>query len=227
MKVNTYYLIKFSKIDVTITNNLKTNLSYVYGIIGGDFLFCFIATIIDVKYYTGTKALNFFINFFSFVPLQIAVILLLIKQRKKKHIIGGYLYLIGGSILWLAKVIYFIVIIISDKIEDDYEKKYADSVYLISFLINLLIIFARVGACYIVRNAYPLVCKVEEFSHEKEQAEFLQSLGTKGENDERLCDDEEITEGDLIKDNKKNPFITGRQKKEETEEEEICFESTL
>ena len=226
MKVNTYYLIKFSKIDVTITNNLKTNLSYVYGIIGGDFLFCFIATIIDVKYYTGTKALNFFINFFSFMPLQIAVILLLIKQRKKKHIIGGYLYLIGGSILWLAKVIYFIVIIISDKIEDDYEKKYADSVYLISFLINLLIIFARVGACYIVRNAYPLVCKVEEFSHEKEQAEFLQSLGTKGEGDARIAEDEEITEDTLYK-KSKNPFLHGRAKKDDNEEEEVCLQTAL
>ena len=160
------------------------------------------------------------------MPLQIAVILLLIKQRKKKHIIGGYLYLIGGSTVWLGKIIYFIVIIISDKIEDDYEKKYADSVYLISFLINLLIIFARVGACYIVKNSYPLVCKVEEFSHEKEQAEFLQSLGTKGEGDQRLAEDEEITEEILYK-KSKNPFLHGREKKEDNEEEEVCFQTAL
>ena len=192
---------------------------------GGDFVFCFISTIIDTKHYTGSKAGNFFVNLLSFVPLLVTVVLLLLMKRKKQCIAAGFTYLIGGITFWVLKIIYFIILISSDNLENKYGKTYSDSIYLVSFMINLLVIFFRMGACYNIKGLYAYVCRLEDFLHEKEQAEFLQSLGTKGENDERLCDDEEITEGDLIKDNKKNPFITGRQKKEETEEEEICFES--
>lgn len=199
----------------------------IFCLMGGDFVFCFISTIIDTKHYTGSKAGNFFINLLSFVPLLVTVVLLLLMKRKKQCIAAGFTYLIGGITFWVLKIIYFIILISSDNLENKYGKTYSDSIYLVSFMINLLVIFFRMGACYIIKGMYAYVCRLEDFLHEKEQAEFLQSLGTKGENDERLCDDEEITEGDLIKDNKKNPFITGRQKKEETEEEEICFESTL
>ena len=193
---------------------------------GGDFIFCFITTIIDVRYFEGNKALNFLINILSFVSFFIFVLILLIFKRKKQCIGGGLLYLIGGGIIWLSKIIYFIYLISSNSLEKNYGENYSNSIYLISFMINLLVIFFRIGTCYIVKNMIESVSKLEEFLHEKEQAEFIQSLGTKGENDARICDDEEITEENLYNDNK-NPFLTGREKKEDNEEEEICFQTTL
>ena len=193
---------------------------------GADFIFCFITTIIDVRYFEGNKALNFLINFLSFFPLLIIVLILLIIKRKKQCIAGGLLYLIGGGIIWLSKIIYFIYLIASNNLDKSYGENYSKSIYIISFMINLLVIFFRIGTCCIVKNMLEYVSKLEEFLHEKEQAEFIQSLGTKGENDARICDDEEITEENLYNDNK-NPFLTGREKKEDNEEEEICFQTTL
>ena len=138
---------------------------------------------------------------------------------------AGFLYLILGIIIWLYKIVYFIWLIISDQIRSKYGDIYAKSTFLISFLINLLAIFFRLGSCYIIKKMYADVCTLEGFLHEKDQAEFLQSLGTKGD-DERLCDDEEIVDGNLVQ-GKNNPFFTGRKKKDEIEEEEINFESTL
>ena len=192
--------------------------------IGGDFIFCFISTIIDVKYYTGSKVLIFFINLLCFIPLQISVIILLLMKRKKQCVIGGLLYLIGGILVWLSRLFYFVYLILSNDLNVKYGENYSTAIFLISFVINMFCVFFRMGASYIVKKMYADVCTLEEFLHEKEQADFLQSLGTKGENDERLCEDEEINVKDLTS---KNPFISGRKKKDEDEEEEICFQSTL
>ena len=69
---------------------------------------------------------------------------------------------------------------------------------------------------------YKHVCTLEEYMHEKEHAEFIQSLGQRNTNEDKLVDDEEITEDQLYKKNQ-NPFITGRKKDEDNEEEEINF----
>lgn len=193
---------------------------------GGDFIFNFITIIIDVKYYKGIRALHFIINLLLLIPLLISVVVLLLIKRKKQCIIGGFLYLIGGILVWLSKIFYFIYLVVSGNLQNDYTENYAGSIYLISFLLSVLTIFFRIGSIYLIKKMYADVCTYEEFLHEKEQADFLQSLGTKGDNDERICEDEEITVENLGQNNK-NPFITGRKKKEDDDEEEICFEATL
>ena len=192
---------------------------------GGDGFFGLITTIIDASNYNGNKFINFIINFLIFAPLIGITLFLLLKKRKKYVIGAGFLYLIGGVLLWLYKIIFFIYLILSDKMHTDYKKTYEDSIYLVSFLINLLVIFFRLAAVYMIKSIFPDIEKLEEYIHEREHAELIQSLGTKGP-DDILCDDEEIKEENINK-KKKNPFITGREKKEETEEEEINFESTL
>ena len=192
---------------------------------GGDGFFGLITTIIDASNYNGNKFINFIINFLIFAPLIGITLFLLLKKRKKYVIGAGFLYLIGGVLLWLYKIIFFIYLILSDKMHTDYKKTYEDSIYLVSFLINLLVIFFRLAAVYMIKSIFPDIEKLEEYIHEREHAELIQSLGIKGP-DDILCDDEEIKEENLYK-KKKNPFITGREKKEETEEEEINFESTL
>ena len=201
---------------------LKKGLIIIFSLIGGDFLFCFITTILDVKEYKENKAGIFFLNFFIFVPLLVSVIILLLMKRKKQCIAAGIIYAVGGLLIWFYKLIYFILLLVSEDLQDKYEDSYTDSTYLICFFINLLAIFFRVGACYMIKKIYNDISSLEDLLHEKEHAAFLQSLGTQNGGD-----DEEITEEALYK-NDKNPFLTGRKKKdEENEEEEINFQTTL
>ena len=216
------FILIFIEIDEELINKLKKSLIIIFSLIGGDFLFCFITTILDVKEYKENKAGFFFLNFFIFVPLLVSIVILLLIKRKKQCIAAGIIYAVGGLLIWFYKLIYFIILLISEDLQDKYEDNYTESTYLICFFINLLAIFFRVGACYMIKKIYSDVSSLEDFLHEKEHAAFLQSLGTQNGGD-----DEEITEEALYK-NDKNPFITGRKKKdEENEEEEINFQSTL
>jgi Na+/proline symporter len=191
---------------------------------GIDFILCFIATILDSAY-SNTSFSDFIINFLIFFPMQVSVVILLYLKRKKYCIAGGFLYLIGGIIVWLYKMIFFIYLLLSEKLETDYEIAYSESIFIVSFLMNLLTIFIRLGVCYLIKNMFSDVCVLEEYIHEKEHAEFIQSLGTKAE--EKLCEDDEITEDKLYAQNQNNPFITGRKKGDEKEEEEVNFQTTL
>jgi hypothetical protein len=191
---------------------------------GIDFILCFIATILDSAY-SNTSFSDFIINFLIFFPMHVSVVILLYLKRKKYCIAGGFLYLIGGIIVWLYKMIFFIYLLLSEKLETDYEIAYSESIFIVSFLMNLLTIFIRLGVCYLIKNMFSDVCVLEEYIHEKEHAEFIQSLGTKAE--EKLCEDDEITEDKLYAQNQNNPFITGRKKGDEKEEEEVNFQTTL
>ena len=191
---------------------------------GIDFIFCFIAAILDSAY-SSSPFPDFIINFLLFFPMQVIVVVLLYLKRKKYCIAGGFTYLIGGIIVWLYKMIFFIYLLLSEKLETDYEIAYGESIFIVSFLMNLLTIFIRLGVCYLIKNMFSDVCVLEEYIHEKEHAEFIQSLGTKAE--EKLCEDDEITEDKLYAQNQNNPFITGRKKADEKEEEEVNFQTTL
>ena len=191
---------------------------------GIDFILCFIATILDSAY-SNTSFSDFIINFLIFFPMHVSVVILLYLKRKKYCIAGGFLYLIGGIIVWLYKMIFFIYLLLSEKLETDYEIAYSESIFIVSFLMNLLTIFVRLGVCYLIKIMFSDVCVLEEYIHEKEHAEFIQSLGTKAE--EKLCEDDEITEDKLYAQNQNNPFITGRKKGDEKEEEEVNFQTTL
>ena len=191
---------------------------------GIDFILCFITTILDSAY-SNTSFSDFIINFLIFFPMHVSVVILLYLKRKKYCIAGGFLYLIGGIIVWLYKMIFFIYLLLSEKLETDYEIAYSESIFIVSFLMNLLTIFIRLGVCYLIKNMFSDVCVLEEYIHEKEHAEFIQSLGTKAE--EKLCEDDEITEDKLYAQNQNNPFITGRKKGDEKEEEEVNFQTTL
>ena len=203
---------------------MQKSLLFIVFLMGGDLFFCFITIIIDAASYKGSKFINFILNLFPFVGVIAPSIYLLLKKRKKQFITSGFLYLIGGGLLWVYKMIFFVYLIVSDTMEKDYNKIYNDSLYLLSFLINLLVIFVRLAAVYWIRALFPDILKLEEYIHEREHADLVQSLGIK--RDDKLCEDEEITEENLYN-NKNNPFLTGREKKEENEEEEINLGSTL
>ena len=193
---------------------------------GVDLVFCFITTIIDVVYYNQNKFVYFIINFLIFAPLIGSTGVLLFMKRKKLCVVAGFLYLIGGLLLWIGKIIFSIVMIIQrTKGESDFDEAYGN-IYLIVFMLNILCIFFRLGATYIIKLMYKPVCILEEYMHEKDHAKFIQSLSQNNPNGDKLVEDDEVTEEQLYQKNQ-NPFITGRKKKEDNEDEEINFDSTL
>ena len=191
-----------------------------------DFCFCFVATIIDVVYYNGSKLGYFFINFLIFASLISATGILLFLKRKKFCMIAGFLYLIGGLLLWIGKIVYFIILVIlRSKGDSSFENSY-DNIYLIVFMMNVLTVFFRLGVTYLVKLMYKPVCILEDYIREKEHAEFIQSLAQKNTNEDKLVNEDEVSEEQLYQNNQ-NPFITGRKKEEDNEDEEINFDSTL
>ena len=180
---------------------------------------------IDIIYYKGNKFSYFIINFIIFAPLLIATGILLIMKRKKQCMIAGFLYLIGGLLIWIAKIIYSIILMISRNSGDNSFEDSYQNIFLIVFVINILTIIFRLGASYLIKLMYKPICTLEEYIHEKEHAEFIQSLGQKNSKEDRLVEDEEITEEQIYKKNE-NPLITGRKKEEDNEDEEINFESS-
>lgn len=197
----------------------------IFSFIFSDFLFCLSTTIIDTKFYIKNKFTKFLINFLIFAPLIIATVILLLRKRRRPCIAAGFLYLIGGSIVWLYKIAFLIYIIVSDDLDHDYERIYSKMVYLICFLINLITIFFRLFSCYLIKKYFTDVCKLEEYIHEKEHAIFIQSLATQeGGFEGKLIEDDEMDEEKLYSQN--NPFISGRDKSDEKEDEEI-FQTTL
>ena len=137
--------------------------------------------------------------------------------------IAGFLYLIGGLLLWFGKLAYSVVLMMSKGDSDFiFEEQYGNGLYLVVFMINIFTVFFRAGAVYLIKQIYKPICTLEEYIHEKEHAEFVQSLGQRNTKEDRLVEDEEITE-DQLYEKGKNPFITGRNKKEDNEDEEINF----
>jgi len=126
--------------------------------------------------------------------------------------IAGFLYLIGGLILWMGKLIYSVIMMIERSSGDtSFEESYGN-IIMVPFMLNVLVVFFRLGCTYFIKIMYKPVCSLEEYIHEKEHAEFIQSLVQKNNKDEKLIEDEEITEDQLFNKNN-NPFITGREKK--------------
>ena len=167
----------------------------------------------EMSFYTGNKFIYFLINFSLFGPLIITTVILLFWKRKKQCIAGGFLYLIGGLIVWLLKVGYYIYLILSSGLSEHYKETFSNSFYIVSFLISIIVLFFRLGAAYFTKAMYADVCLLEVYIHEKEHAELIQSLATQNE-DEKIINDDEIG-------NKKNPFRSGREKKEDDEEIEF------
>ena len=197
----------------------------MYILTGCDFVFCLIATIIDVVYFNGNKFGYFIIHFLVFGSIIISTDILLLLKRRKLCMIAGFLYLIGGSAFWLGKLIFFIImLILSRKDDKSFEDSY-ENIQWIVFIMNILTIFLRLGSAYIIKLMYKPVCSLESYFHEKEHAEFVQSLGKRNPNEDKLVEDDEITEDQLYPKNQ-NPFIKGREKKEDNEDEEINFDST-
>ena len=100
--------------------------------------------------------------------------------------IAGFLYLIGGLILWMGKLIYSVIMMIERSSGDtSFEESYGN-IIMVPFMLNVLVVFFRLGCTYFIKIMYKPVCSLEEYIHEKEHAEFIQSLAQKNNKDEKL-----------------------------------------
>ena len=126
----------------------------------------------------------------------------------------------------MGKLIYSVIMMIERSSGDtSFEESYGN-IIMVPFMLNVLVVFFRLGCTYFIKIMYKPVCSLEEYIHEKEHAEFIQSLAQKNNKDEKLIEDEEITEDQLFNKNN-NPFITGREKKEDNEDEEINIQKNI
>lgn len=197
---------------------------------GGDFLLYILGQVIEAIYYTGSSGLKISIELSVFLSLICSVVILLLLKRAKQCVVGGFIYLILGILLWLFKLVYICYMIFTDLIYDYFEENYSEkNIYFIVFLLDLFTIFLRIPACYFVKKLYYDVCKLEEYIHEKEHAQFLESLGS-SIGGEGLLNEEEITEEQLYQrktkfDARGNP-IKNKDEIEENEEE-IRFQTIL
>ena len=203
---------------------INKSLLYVFLLLGGDFFLFIISEIIETSHYNGPNRYILAINLTIVISLIASVSYLIYTKRVKTYVVGGFLYLILGISMWLYKLTYYCIFIFSDSMEKSFDTNFGESLYFICFLINLFVVFMRIGACCLIKKNFNDVKLLEVYNHEKDHAQFIQSLGT--QDADRLCDDEEITEDKLYSQNKNNPFVTGRQRKDD-EEEEICFQTTL
>ena len=203
---------------------INKSLLYVFLLLGGDFFLFIISEIIETSHYNGPNRYILAINLTIVISLIASVSYLIYTKRVKTYVVGGFLYLILGISMWLYKLTYYCIFIFSDSMEKSFDTNFGESLYFICFLINLFVVFMRIGACCLIKKNFNDVKLLEVYNHEKDHAQFIQSLGT--QDGDRLCDDEEITEDKLYSQNKNNPFVSGRQRKDD-EEEEICFQTTL
>ena len=204
---------------------INKNLLYIFLLMGGDFFLFLISEIIERSYYIGPHGYLIAINLIFLLILIGTTGYLIYVKRVKPCVVGGFLYFILGLLLWLYKLVYYCAFLFSDTVSQYYEKDFDEnSIYFVCFLINLITIFLRIGACYLIKKNFNEVKLLEVYIHEKEHAEFIQSLGT--QDGDKLYEDEEVNEDKLYAQNKNNPFVTGRPKKDE-DEEEICFQTTL
>ena len=128
-----------------------------------------------------------FLEFLLIIIISLFIAVTLLFRRKLFCIIGGFTYLIAGSIGWLMKIFYICYLVFGQKIKENFEPAYAQY-YLnfIIFLIQIGLIFLRLYDCYLIKVMYKSLGFFERYNREKEHAEFIEKLGNKMGDDKNI-----------------------------------------
>ena len=142
-----------------------------------------------------------FLEFFFISLIAIGVTVLLLLRRKIYCIIALLSYLIVGGAGWLTKMIYICYLVFGGKVNESFDERYATQYWhLIEFLVQIGLVFDRAYTCYLIKVIYKSLEYFEKYRREKEQAEFLEKLGNKidedktgdknkdGNNDNNICE---------------------------------------
>ena len=187
--------------DKEILKTLNHYLLICYIMLGSDLIACLFITFIDCIYYKNSIFFKLFFNLIVMISMVASVAILLYLKKKKLCLIAGFLYLILGGIWWLYKVIYVCYLVFGAKVRDYFTIQYESHGWtFITFVIYLLLIFLRVGCCYIIKKLYKIVGLFESYFIEKDHAAFLEKIGDKmkANKDPKLNNDDvcEIKFGD-------------------------------
>ena len=167
--------------DKEILKTLNHYLLICYIILGSDLLTCSFITLIDCIYYLNSFVFKLIFNSIVMIGMVTCVSILLFLKKKKLCLIAGFLYLILGSIWWLYKVVYICYLVFGAKVKSYFKTEYESHGWtFISFVIYLLLIFLRLGCCYIIiKKLSKIVGLFESYFIEKDHAAFLEKIGDK------------------------------------------------
>ena len=166
--------------DKEILKTLNHYLLICYVMLGVDLFSSLFITFIDCVYYLNSIYFKLIFNLIVMIGMIASVAILLFLKKRKLCLIAGFLYLILGSVWWLYKVIYVCYLVFGAKVKNYFQKEYESHGWtFITFVIYLLLIFLRVGCCYIIKKLYKIVGLFETYFIEKDHADFLEKIGDK------------------------------------------------
>ena len=180
--------------DKEILKTINHYLLICFSMLGSDFLICLIITIIDCAYYLNSYYFKLFFNLIIMAGMTLSVVVLLLLKKKKLCQIGGMIYLIMGSIWWLYKIIYVCYLVFGQKTRNYFKIEYEQQGWtFITFVIYLLLIFLRVGCCFIIKKLYKIVETFESYFIAKDHADFMEKIGdkmssNKAKNNDDICE---------------------------------------
>ena len=170
--------------DREILKNVNRQLKKIFLFFGIDVFFSIFCAIVDTVFYLFGFFPKMFLEFFFIAVIAISVSVLLLLRRKIYCTIGGFIYLIGGGIAWLTKIIYICYLVFGGNVKDSFEENYAKQYWhFIVFLFQLGVIADRLYTCYLIKIMYRSLGYYESYRREKEHAEFLEKLGNKMDDD--------------------------------------------
>jgi len=187
--------------DREILKNVNRQLKRIFIFFCLDIFFCYFCATIDTIFYLYDFIPKMFLEFFFISLIAIGVTVLLLLRRKIYCIIALLSYLIVGGAGWLTKMIYICYLVFGGKVNESFDERYATQYWhLIEFLVQIGLVFDRAYTCYLIKVIYKSLEYFEKYRREKEQAEFLEKLGNKidedktgdknkdGNNDNNICE---------------------------------------
>ena len=170
--------------DREILKNVNRQLKKIFLFFGIDVFFSLFCAIVDTVFYLFDFFPKMFLEFFFIGIISISVTVMLLLRRKIYCTIGGFIYLIGGGIAWLTKIIYICYLVFGGYVKDSFEENYAKQYWhFIVFLVQIGVIADRLYTCYLIKIMYRSLGYYESYRREKEHAEFLEKLGNKMDED--------------------------------------------
>ena len=139
-----------------------------------DLSFCIGMTIFEAYFFNGDTRSFIFINSIPIISVILLIIIFIIIKKKIFCLIGGYIYLVLGSLFWFFKILYAFYLIFGSKIDDYFDTKFgSNGLNFIPFIIHLLLIIIRLWCFNIIKRMCKLADNMDLYYLQKEQADIL------------------------------------------------------
>lgn len=169
-----YYIKLLKKIDLEILKIINGEQIMAIILILIDLIFCIGMTIFEAYFFVGEYITFILINTIPITSVILIIIIFILVKKKIFCLIGGYIYLILGSLFWFFKLLYTFYLIFGRKIDEYFKTEYGSNGFnFIPFIVHLLLIIIRLW-CF---NSIKRICKLQDSMNlyylQKEQADIL------------------------------------------------------